>query len=138
MIPSARPTPKVISASTASQIEPAGTGPLNEGSRTWSVARPSAEVNATDDTANSIDPATDTKNGLGCIRTYATTRRIPRTNRPPGSPPILVCAAEAMPPMMPRMTDHRPWFASYASDVAKTLEPYPDETLFSLLEAASR
>src|SRR5206468_12607124 len=32
----------------------------------------------------------------------------------------------------------RPWFASYASDVAQTLEPYPDETLFSLLEAASR
>ena len=31
MIPSARPTPKVISASTASQIERAGTGPLNDG-----------------------------------------------------------------------------------------------------------
>jgi long-chain acyl-CoA synthetase len=39
--------------------------------------------------------------------------------------------------MMPRMTDHRPWFASYASDVAKTLEPYPQESLFALLEAAT-
>ncbi len=38
---------------------------------------------------------------------------------------------------MPRMTDHRPWFASYAPDVAKTLEPYPQESLFSLLEAAT-
>jgi hypothetical protein len=34
MIPSARPTPNVISASTASQIDAAGTGPLNDGSRT--------------------------------------------------------------------------------------------------------
>jgi long-chain acyl-CoA synthetase len=40
--------------------------------------------------------------------------------------------------MMPRMTDHRPWFASYAPDVAKTLEPYPQESLFALLEAATR
>jgi long-chain acyl-CoA synthetase len=39
--------------------------------------------------------------------------------------------------MMPRMTDHRPWFASYAPDVPKTLEPYPQESLFSLLEAAA-
>jgi long-chain acyl-CoA synthetase len=39
--------------------------------------------------------------------------------------------------MMPRMTDHRPWFASYALDVAKTLEPYPRESLFALLEAAA-
>jgi long-chain acyl-CoA synthetase len=39
--------------------------------------------------------------------------------------------------MMPRMTDHRPWFASYAPDVAKTLEPYPQESLFALLEAAT-
>jgi long-chain acyl-CoA synthetase len=39
--------------------------------------------------------------------------------------------------MMPRMTDHRPWFASYAPDVAKTLEPYPRESLFALLEAAT-
>jgi long-chain acyl-CoA synthetase len=39
--------------------------------------------------------------------------------------------------MMPRMTDHRPWFASYASDVPKTLEPYPHESLFAILEAAT-
>jgi long-chain acyl-CoA synthetase len=39
--------------------------------------------------------------------------------------------------MMPRMTDHRPWLASYAPDVEKTLEPYPQESLYSLLEAAT-
>jgi long-chain acyl-CoA synthetase len=39
--------------------------------------------------------------------------------------------------MMPRMTGHRPWFASYPPDVPKSLEPYPDESLFSLLEAAA-
>jgi long-chain acyl-CoA synthetase len=39
--------------------------------------------------------------------------------------------------MMPRMTEHRPWFASYPAEVPKTLEPYPQESLFALLEAAS-
>ncbi len=68
-MPSARPTPKVMSASTASQIELAGTGPLNDGFSTWSVARPSAVVSSTEDTANTSEPATDTRNGLGCMRT---------------------------------------------------------------------
>src|SRR5438093_10872414 len=62
---------------------------------------------------------------------------MPRTNSPRFSPAFVVCATEAMPPMMPRMADHRPWFASYASDVQKTLEPYPQESLFALLDAAA-
>jgi acyl-coenzyme A synthetase/AMP-(fatty) acid ligase len=39
--------------------------------------------------------------------------------------------------MMPRMTDHRPWFASYPSDVRLSLEPYPHESLFAILDAAA-
>jgi long-chain acyl-CoA synthetase len=39
--------------------------------------------------------------------------------------------------MMPRMTDHRPWFASYPSDVPASLEPYPEASLFSLVESAA-
>ena len=39
--------------------------------------------------------------------------------------------------MMPRMTDHRPWFASYPADVRRTLEPYPHESLFAILDAAA-
>jgi long-chain acyl-CoA synthetase len=35
------------------------------------------------------------------------------------------------------MTDHRPWFASYPSDVAKTLEPYPERTVSAALEDAA-
>jgi Acyl-CoA synthetases (AMP-forming)/AMP-acid ligases II len=42
-----------------------------------------------------------------------------------------------MPPMMPRMTDHRPWFASYPNDVRPCLEPYPHESLFAILDAAA-
>src|SRR5919108_808877 len=39
----------------------------------------------------------------------------------------------------PSMTEHRPWFASYPDDVPKTLEPYPEKSLFSILEeSASR
>jgi long-chain acyl-CoA synthetase len=40
--------------------------------------------------------------------------------------------------MMPRMTDHRPWFASYPPDVPKTLEPYPEESAFTMLDASAR
>ena len=36
------------------------------------------------------------------------------------------------------MTEHRPWFASYPKDVPKTLEPYPEVSVFSMLEAAAR
>lgn len=39
--------------------------------------------------------------------------------------------------MMPRMTGHRPWFASYPPDVPTSLEPYPEASLFSLVESAA-
>ena len=35
------------------------------------------------------------------------------------------------------MTDHRPWFALWREGVPKTLEPYPDVSLFTLLSDAS-
>jgi long-chain acyl-CoA synthetase len=37
------------------------------------------------------------------------------------------------------MTEHRPWFASYPENVPKTLERYPEKSVFSILEeSASR
>lgn len=36
------------------------------------------------------------------------------------------------------MTDHRPWFRSYPSDVPPTLEPYPAISVFGMLEASTR
>ncbi|MFM7718755.1 MAG: long-chain-fatty-acid--CoA ligase [Actinomycetota bacterium] len=36
------------------------------------------------------------------------------------------------------MTEHRPWFASYPKDVPRSLEPYPEVSVFSMLEAAAR
>ena len=39
--------------------------------------------------------------------------------------------------MMPRMTEHRPWFASYPADVQRSLEPYPHESLFAILDGAA-
>lgn len=36
------------------------------------------------------------------------------------------------------MTEHRPWFANYPPNVPKTLEPYPDISVFGMLEAAGR
>ena len=35
------------------------------------------------------------------------------------------------------MTDHRPWFASYPPGVPKTLEPYPDISVFQMLERSA-
>jgi len=35
------------------------------------------------------------------------------------------------------MTDHRPWLASYPSDVPHTLEPYPQASVFSMLERSA-
>jgi long-chain acyl-CoA synthetase len=35
------------------------------------------------------------------------------------------------------MTDHRPWFASYPDDVPRTLAPYPEKNLFSILEESA-
>jgi long-chain acyl-CoA synthetase len=40
--------------------------------------------------------------------------------------------------MMRAMTDHRPWFRSYPPDVPHTLEPYPDISVFGMLEASAR
>ena len=40
--------------------------------------------------------------------------------------------------MMRAMTDHRPWFRTYPSSVPHTLEPYPDLSLFGMLEASAR
>jgi len=39
--------------------------------------------------------------------------------------------------MMPRMTEHRPWFATWRAGVPKTLEPYPDVSVYSALMDAS-
>ena len=36
------------------------------------------------------------------------------------------------------MTDHRPWFKTYPPEVPKTLEPYPDLSVFGMLEQAAR
>src|SRR5437764_10380025 len=36
------------------------------------------------------------------------------------------------------MTEHRPWFKSYPEGVPRTLEPYPEKSLFSLLEESAR
>ncbi|MDP9242925.1 MAG: AMP-binding protein, partial [Actinomycetota bacterium] len=35
------------------------------------------------------------------------------------------------------MTDHRPWLASYPEDVPVTLEPYPEVSVFSMLERSA-
>ncbi len=39
---------------------------------------------------------------------------------------------------MRSMTEHRPWFRSYPPGVPTTLEPYPDISVFGMLEAAAR
>ena len=36
------------------------------------------------------------------------------------------------------VTDHRPWFPTYPSGVPHTLEPYPDLSVFGMLEASAR
>ena len=36
------------------------------------------------------------------------------------------------------MTDHRPWFATYPSGVPHSLEPYPNLSVFGMLEASAR
>ncbi len=35
------------------------------------------------------------------------------------------------------MTDHRPWFKSYPAAVPRTLEPYPEASVFSMLEGSA-
>jgi long-chain acyl-CoA synthetase len=39
--------------------------------------------------------------------------------------------------MMRPMTDHRPWFDSYPSDVPRSLAPFPKESVYSLLRNAA-
>src|SRR5687768_7685390 len=63
----------------------------------------------------------------GCERDRARTRARSRCDSRPLAPPG----------MMARMDD-RPWLASYPSDVPTTLAPYPEVSLFSLLEASAR
>jgi long-chain acyl-CoA synthetase len=36
------------------------------------------------------------------------------------------------------MTDHRPWFKSYPDGVPKTLEPFPERSLFSVVEESAK
>jgi long-chain acyl-CoA synthetase len=36
------------------------------------------------------------------------------------------------------MTEHRPWFASYPKGIPHSLEPYPEISVFSMLESAVR
>ena len=36
------------------------------------------------------------------------------------------------------MTEHRPWFSSYPKGIPRSLEPYPEVSVFSLLEGAAR
>jgi long-chain acyl-CoA synthetase len=36
------------------------------------------------------------------------------------------------------MTSHRPWFASYPPAIPRSLEPYPDLSVFGMLEASAR
>jgi long-chain acyl-CoA synthetase len=36
------------------------------------------------------------------------------------------------------VTEHRPWFEHYAAGVPRTLEPYPETSVFSMLEASAR
>src|SRR3990170_377038 len=36
------------------------------------------------------------------------------------------------------MTEHRPWFKSYPEDVPRTLEPYPEMTVFGMLADSAR
>jgi long-chain acyl-CoA synthetase len=40
--------------------------------------------------------------------------------------------------MMPVMTDHQPWFTTYPSGVPHSLEPYPNLSVFGMLEASAR
>jgi long-chain acyl-CoA synthetase len=37
-----------------------------------------------------------------------------------------------------RVTEHRPWFASYPPNVPHSLEPYPDFSVFDMLDASAR
>src|SRR3954471_10841499 len=146
MIPKARPQPNSISASTDSHTVLAAGGATpavgsSAGLSTVLVAFASASVNSNDDTANTSAPPSETMNGLGCKRTYAHTRRMPDANNPPlwaslvGA--LVSCRVVAMPHIMPRMSDERPWLSTYPQDVPPSIASFPDESLFSLLESAA-
>jgi long-chain acyl-CoA synthetase len=51
---------------------------------------------------------------------------------------LVSCRVAAMPHIMPRMTGQRPWLSSYPSDVPRSLAPYPEESVFSMLESSAR
>src|SRR3990172_8910351 len=48
------------------------------------------------------------------------------------------CRVAAMRPIMPCMSDSRPWLVSYPSDVPTSLAPLPEENVFAMLEASAR
>src|SRR3954464_8993492 len=66
---------------------------------------------------------------------------MPDANNPPLCGPVagafVSCRVVAMPHIMPRMSDERPWLSTYPQDVPPSIAPFPDESLFSLLESAA-
>ena len=85
-------------------------------------------------------PASDTMNGLGASE-HTPTRRMPDANNPPLWGPVVgalvSCRVVAMPHIMPRMSDERPWLSTYPSDVPRSIAPFPDESVFGLLDSAA-
>src|SRR6185312_16971071 len=51
---------------------------------------------------------------------------------------FVCCRVAAMPHIMPRMSEERPWLSSYPSDVPRSLAPYPEGSVFSMLESSAR
>src|SRR6478736_5417526 len=47
------------------------------------------------------------------------------------------CRVVAMTHIMPRMSDERPWLPTYPADVPRSIDPYPSESVFGLLESAA-
>src|SRR4051794_9554088 len=66
---------------------------------------------------------------------------MPDANNPPLCGPVagafVSCRVVAMPHIMPRMSDERPWVASYPSDVPRSIAPFPSESVFGLLGSAA-
>ena len=50
---------------------------------------------------------------------------------------LVSCMVVAMPHIMPRMSDERPWVVSYPSDVPRSIAPFPSESVFGLLGSAA-
>src|SRR6478736_7031889 len=47
------------------------------------------------------------------------------------------CRVVAMPHIMPRMSEERPWLPTYPADVPHSIAPLPAESVFGLLESAA-